>query len=237
MKAELKPFWLVLEQLLLRDWWGSELACRIFTGFVHQDRDGDYVADSGRPCLLDLDMGKKHWETDYTDAESSFDSSLIYEKKNSEWEEYLMLWKYSTHDRSSSNLRNEDEWSKEYCVRWALRKRIDIPWLEWAIEKGYLPANISGDVDIPRVNLNGKDEESGQIKTDNLLRLMSILVEMMVDPNKKKNFTNQTALKEYIAEHYEPHEERNKGLSKDSLNRTFSYMNKARKPNKIAPDD
>ena len=237
MKAEPKPFWLVLEQLLLRDWWDSELACRIFTGFVQKDIYGDYVADSGIPCIFDLNMGKEHWVTDSADAELGFNSSGIYEKKNPEWEKYLMRWKYSTHDRSSSNLRNEDEWNKEYCVRWALRKRINIPWLEWAIGEGYLPANISGDVDIPRVDLKGKDEESGQIKTDNLLRLMSILVEMMVDPNKKSTFTNQAAVKEYIAEQYEPYEEGNKGLSKDSLSRTFAAMNKVRKLNKVFPDD
>ncbi len=235
MKAESKYRWLFLEKFLLRDWWKHELACRIFTGCVHIDQWGEYVADSGELRIFDL-----NWEPnqEWFDSEPMFGGSLLTAKrKDREWRQLLVLWKFSTHDRSSSNLRNEDEWNKEYCIRWALSKKINIPWLEWAIEYGYLPANISGDVDIPRVNLKGKDEESGQIKTDNLLRLMSILVEMMVDPNKKKNFTNQTALKEYIAEHYEPHEERNKGLSKDSLNRTFSDMNKARKPNKIAPDD
>lgn len=237
MKAESNPWWIVLETLLLRDWWDSELACRIFTGFVQKDSDGDYVADAGRLCILDLDMGEEHWETDFDDAESSFNSSGIYEKKNSEWAQYLMLWKYSTHDRSSSNLRNEDEWSREYCVRWALRKRIDIPWLEWAIEKGYLPADIRDTVgnlgETPKVAV----KEAGQRKTENLYRLISILVEMMVNPDLKSQFHSQSDLKKEITENYEESEDRNTGLSVDSLNRTFAEMNKIRPPKEISPDD
>ena len=234
MTTETLPNWKILESLLKRDWWESELACRIFTGFVRYDYQGKGSSRTrlSGDCLLgisgeDFQNGKD----DISPGSPLF--SKIHEKL---WD-YQTLWKYAEHKKSPNNFRNEDEWSKEYCVSWALIKKIDIPWLDWAIGEGYLPANISGDVDIPRVDLKGKDEESGQIKTDNLLRLMSILVEMMVDPNKKSTFTNQAAVKEYIAEQYEPYEEGNKGLSKDSLSRTFAAMNKVRKPNKIFPDD
>ena len=52
MAAESGDRWTVLETLLLRDWWESELACRIFTGYVHCDEEGDYCVEASGSQLL-----------------------------------------------------------------------------------------------------------------------------------------------------------------------------------------
>ena len=142
MTAESGERWIILETLLLWDWWERPLACRIFTGFVHQDREGDYCDDAGRPCLFDIRTGEAIWGQTELD-----EGCMQYYVLEDQWRQYLNLWNRSMHDVEFIVFSNEDGggdcWSVEYCVRWALRKKIYIPWLEWAIEKGYLPAEMS----------------------------------------------------------------------------------------------
>jgi hypothetical protein len=135
MVAELGDRWTVLELLLLRDWWDSKLACRVFTGYVHRDEEGDYCAEAVGSRLLEIYDGKPHVWTEQADSTEDL------------WKVYVKEWRRSIHNPESLVFKNEDGggdcWSVEYCVRWALRKKIYVPWLEWAIEKGYLPAEMS----------------------------------------------------------------------------------------------
>ena len=96
MTTETLPNWKILESLLKRDWWESELACRIFTGFVRYDYQGKGSSRTrlSGDCLLgisgeDFQNGKddispgsplfsKIHEEHYRSAFKIFKDNLIY---------------------------------------------------------------------------------------------------------------------------------------------------------------
>ena len=61
------------------------------------------------------------------------------EKLKDRAKDYLKIWQAAKHEPDEdeyyrSSISNEF-YTKEYCVKWAQKKSIKIPWLDWAIEE------------------------------------------------------------------------------------------------------
>lgn len=217
MTTETLPNWKILESLLKRDWWESELACRIFTGFVRYDYQGKGSSRTrlSGDCLLgisgeDFQNGKD----DISPGSPLF--SKIHEKL---WD-YQTLWKYAEHKKSPNNFRNEDEWSKEYCVSWALIKKIDIPWLDWAIEKRYLPAEIREDKKTKKSDTPMSDREEMRWKV-----LAAVFFEMLTDSDQANHHFKDAAQLGKVIDATYGVQFPNKGLRSRTLETKFAKLN------------
>jgi hypothetical protein len=219
MTTETLPNWKILESLLKRDWWESELACRIFTGFVRYDYQGSSRTRFSGDCLLDISY--EDFQTGKVDISPG---SPLFLNIHEELRNYQNWWKYTEHDKSPNNFRNEDEWSKEYCVRWAFIKEIDIPWLDWAIDNGYLPAGIG---EAKKTKKSDAPMSNSSKEKENRLRLIGILAKMLLDKDVTKHlpFREQALLICYIVNNYGD-QRYNKGLAKGTLDGIFGAANK-----------
>ena len=123
-----------------------------------------------------------------------------------------------------------------YAIDWAASKRIQPTWLDEAREKDF-------PVDMPQSESKKEkpkeqeptQEELGEKKEENLLRLIGILKNMLADEDVIKDlkkdpsfFSKQKDLVQYISGLYgEDHP--NKGLEKTIVDKTFSSANKVLK--------
>jgi hypothetical protein len=108
--------YLELEKYLLQDWWSPIKAVILLAGF-DPDRSpltGD--REIANPRLLI--------------AGEMFCGTL-------EIWRILDIWEGSDHRSAEQRLTNGGiEYSSGYCIQWAIKKRINIPWLDWAVENG-----------------------------------------------------------------------------------------------------
>ena len=116
----------LLENWLLRDYWEPENACWVLLDAIRIEH-----------TLYRLRSGKKvsaHMPLDIHSINTA------YVKLQNSHKDLLGRWMASKHDYSFSD---SFLWERDYCIKWGLSKGVDLPWLEWAIEKGYLPAEMS----------------------------------------------------------------------------------------------
>jgi hypothetical protein len=178
------------------------------------------------------------------------------------WRSLKEIWESSTHDRSAINLHFDPQADdllvpRNYALQWAWQKHKGTDQLfegfreciryaleqQWITPQDYervpvvLPA---GETPKEPVKEKPKEqeptqEELGETKEENLLRLIGILKNMLADEDVIKDlkkdpsfFSKQKDLVQYISGLYgEDHP--NKGLEKTTVDETFSSANKVLK--------
>jgi len=218
--------------LLLQDFWSRDEACMIFTGYV-------WKGEGAGARLTDIETGEVIPEF----RDGGYSRSAEHEVINERYLEIQQVWDGSDHSYDSGIYRQNGRWNKYYILDWASTKApvIEIPWLDWAYEKGFL-----NEKDHQRMlDIKGKEvvavdtgKETRETKTENLLRLIGILKNMLADEKLIKDltrdptgFSKQKDLVQYISGLYaEDHP--NKGLQVSKLNEILSAANQVLKDDK-----
>ena len=207
--------YLELTEYLLKDYWSGEEACMIFAGFDPNKSSTDPSYESPKLLVNLLDGTSINGRNSGTEGDN-------YEKGKERFERLNRIWQASKHDYTNARdgLSLYRTFSIEYCIKWAISKRITIPWLEWAIENNYLTSEFINPQNIAPLD---NDTENSR-ERENRLRLIAYLIELLTDTDKKSSFSSQSQLRDYLIEHYGG--ETGKGISTTTLDRVFSQANK-----------
>lgn len=200
--------WNLLKDWLLRDWWSPIEACHIFALLVRTEKDGFY----GSRAILSEHRQRRDLE----------------EKLKDRAKDYLKIWQASKHEPDEdeyyqSSIFNEF-YTKEYCVKWAQKKSIKIPWLDWAIEEKLIILKDKQLKDLQDLEAATSDKQMGKKKEENLLRLIGRLISIVKD----KTGQSQKELIAYLhTEEIDIEKDglQNKGLSERSLKEVFAKAN------------
>ena len=200
--------WNLLKDWLLRDWWSPIEACHIFALLVRTEKDGFY----GSRAILSEHRQRRDLE----------------EKLKDRAKDYLKIWQASKHEPDEdeyyrSSIFNEF-YTKEYCVKWAQKKSIKIPWLDWAIEEKLIILKDKQLKDLQDLETATSDKQMGKKKEENLLRLIGRLISIVKD----KTGQSQKELIAYLhTEEIDIEKDglQNKGLSERSLKEVFAKAN------------
>ena len=210
--------WHLLKDWLRRDLWTKTQACYIYALLLRIEKGDPFEENHS----IEIKPILKEHRNDYER-----------ESRKVLAEEYIDLWDASIHmpndvDRGFATGILMKRYTKEYCVSWALKKSISLPWLDWAIE-------------TKLISLEGKDLQSlaptaeidsldtiGTKKETNLYRLISIMAELMVDTDSRSQFSSVSQLISYITEKYKDKEPEQSGLSKKSLDVVLKDARKVR---------
>ena len=200
--------WNLLKDWLLRDWWSPIEACHIFALLVRTEKDGFY----GSRAILSEHRQRRDLE----------------EKLKDRAKDYLKIWQASKHEPVEGeyyqpSIYNEF-YTKEYCVKWAQKKSIKIPWLDWAIEEKLIIFKDKQLKDLQDLEAAISDKQMGKKKEENLLRLIGRLISIVKD----KTGQSQKELIAYLhTEEIDIEKDglQNKGLSERSLKEVFAKAN------------
>ncbi|MDA9367195.1 hypothetical protein N9R40_00910 [bacterium] len=200
--------WNLLKDWLLRDWWSPIEACHIFALLVRTEKDGFY----GSRAILSEHRQRRDLE----------------EKLKDRAKDYLKIWQAAKHEPDEdeyyrSSISNEF-YTKEYCVKWAQKKSIKIPWLDWAIEEKLIILKDKQLKDLQDLEAAISDKQMGKKKEENLLRLIGRLISIVKD----KTGQSQKELIAYLhTEEIDIEKDglQNKGLSERSLKEVFAKAN------------
>ncbi|MDG1515745.1 MAG: hypothetical protein P8R41_08210 [Gammaproteobacteria bacterium] len=200
--------WNLLKDWLLRDWWSPIEACHIFALLVRTEKDGFY----GSRAILSEHRQRRDLE----------------EKLKDRAKDYLKIWQAAKHEPDEdeyyrSSISNEF-YTKEYCVKWAQKKSIKIPWLDWAIEEKLIILKDKQLKDLQDLETATSDKQMGKKKEENLLRLIGRLISIVKD----KTGQSQKELIAYLhTEEIDIEKDglQNKGLSERSLKEVFAKAN------------
>ena len=203
--------WEVMEKWLVLDWWRPSEACHIFAGIF------EIVLQNGE--ITEEQVNEEEYPGDLFDR-------LIRVNEITE------IWDRTPHAEYFYDLVDQDSgpWSftPEYCVKWALSKRIEIPWLDWAIEKNLIDLTEKPNTREYEVTSDTPGRALGEKKGKNILRLISILTERLVNPDMKSNFRSVAHLISEIIEKHQPEEPTNSGLSQRTLDSLLAEARKVR---------
>jgi len=213
--------WEVLEPWLMLDFWRPSEACHIFAGLI------EIPLHDGESKFKEIN------EEEYSD--DIFDRLL---RK----QEIELAWNRAIHNTDIKEEESNDyggSWlfPPEYCIKWALRKRIEIPWLDWAIKEDLV--NLK-ETPRPTINTPSVAQSEGTLgvkREKNILRLISILTERMVNPDMKSNFRSVAHLISDITEKHQQSEPPNSGLSKRTLDSLLAASRRVRPISESEPDD
>lgn len=200
--------WNLLKDWLLRDWWSPIEACHIFALLVRTEKDGFY----GSRAILSEHRQRRDLKEKFKDRA----------------EDYLKIWQAAKHEPDEdeyyrSSISNEF-YTKEYCVKWAQKKSIKIPWLDWAIEEKLIIFKDKQLKDLQDLEAAISDKQMGKKKEENLLRLIGRLISIVKD----KTGQSQKELIAYLhTEEIDIEKDglQNKGLSERSLKEVFAKAN------------
>jgi hypothetical protein len=211
--------------LLLQDWWSSDEACMIFTGYVWKGAGGR---------LTDIKTGEVIAEFRAGGHGRSAEHELI----NDRYIEICQVWDGSDHARDTGIYKSSQvtpKWNKYYILDWALTKApvIEIPWLDWAYEKGFLnqkDRQRMRDLLGAKVVAVDTGKELGEDELTNRNRLIAILKNMHLDPEvgKKWVFQNQESIADYIENNFNA-KYPGKKLTANGVKEIFALGNKALK--------
>jgi hypothetical protein len=208
--------WHLLKDWLLRDLWTKTQACYIYALLIRTEKGDPFDSDH----FIEIKTILNEHSNDYQR-----------ETREVLAEEYLELWNASLHKpgkKMNYTGRFEELYTKEYCVNWALKKSISLPWLDWAIETKLI--SLEGE-DLqsftPVVKIDPLDT-IGTRKETNLYRLISIMAELMVDADSRSQFSSVSQMISYITEKYKDKEPEQSGLSKKSLDVVLKDARKIR---------
>ena len=219
--SDVKEDWQLLVPELLKDWWHVNDAFWLFVG-CKPNTEGFTFIDirTGLP----INGGKYGSESERITAKRR---------------ELLDIWEGNSHPasegirRSSSLLSTSPQYCKHYFIYWASKiPLIQLDWLDWAVEQGYLNREELERVEYIALGRSTESETEqpaplGDRKEENLLRIIAILKWVLLDSELKKHFPfkSQAALTEWISNNFPSPVFAGKGLSSDSLGRTFSDAN------------
>ncbi len=216
-----KHDWQLLVPELLKDWWHVQDAFWLFVGCKPNTEGFTYIdIRTGLP----INGGRYGSESERITAKRR---------------ELLDIWEGNSHPasedirRSSSLLSPSRQYSKYYFIHWASKNPlIKLDWIDWAFEQGYLNKEEQERIESSALgrNIQTDDEQPaplGDRKEENLLRIIAILKWTLLDPELKNHFPfkSQAALADWICNNFLSSEFAGKGLSSDSLGRTFSDAN------------
>jgi hypothetical protein len=133
-----------LRRFMEMDVWSPEQAVNLFLGYysvgedIYSLRTGYEIGDecSLNSRLLD-DTSLNAFGVTFLDYRE--EKSRVYQEVGKKIYQYLELWNHCIHDEGASR---QSKYSKEYCIQWAVSKGIKIPWLQCAIENGFLPPDV-----------------------------------------------------------------------------------------------
>ena len=200
--------WNLLKDWLLRDWWSPIEACHIFASLMRTEKDGCY----GSRAILS--EHRQHRD--------------IVKKLEDRAEDYLKIWKASDHkpierEYYRSSISNEF-YTKEYCIKWAQKRRIEMPWLDWAIEEKFV--NLEAQQPVNQIDTKAMTSNESDETAENRLVLIALMAEMLRDKKVKPHlpFDNQTRLGDYIENNYrEKYPQR--GLSASKIKKILAKAN------------
>jgi len=189
---------------LLRDYWEPNTACWVLLNAHYADMDYLYELTSGK---------RLHYAAPFTSlSEQEADEQLEFRHRD-----LLGRWNSSHHDAS---YRKGSQYKRDYCIKWALSKKVDISWLEWAMGNGNVPADIreplrtkTDAITAPTVSKEGPSD----LELQNRLRLIGTMLDIFTNNNRNGGFASNNALITYINSHYE-----GMGLSESILKETFA---------------
>lgn len=202
--------WNLLEDWLLRDWWSPIEACHIFAGLVRTEKDGYY---GSRAILVEH---RRHHDPN------------LEKKLKERAEEYLKIWRASIHKPDEEEFyrsgRTNEFYTKEYCVKWAQKKMLKMPWLAWALEEQFI--NLEAQKPENQINPTPVTSYESDETAENRLVLIALMAEMLRDRKLKPHlpFDNQTRLGDYIENNYrEKYPQR--GLSASKIKKILAQAN------------
>jgi len=224
--------WDSLRLELKKDWWGDQEAMYICAGLI----------------VRDLYASVQHFTVIDAEARAKDNRNKIKNALREVQDNLFTLWRATDHNppnwgfddndvmRVVSNIRVE--WKKEYVLRWAQVKDIEIPWFDWAVEEGFIdPLDVTQGYSPHGVTDNGntganrmpENNEMGAKKEENLLRLIYIFKDLLLDKSIKKHlpFTDQEAIAEYIHNNFND-QFPVKGLSAKGVQATLADANKVK---------
>jgi len=211
-----KNRWNLLEDWLLRDWWSPAEACHIFAGLVRTEKDGYYA----RAILSEH---RRHPDPDLKD------------KMRDRAEGYFKIWHASIHkpDEEEYYLSGyiNELYTKEYCVKWAQKKMIKIPWLDWAIKEQFI--NLEAQKPEKQIDTKPVISYESDETAENRLVLIALMAAMLRDKKLKPHlpFDNQARLGDYIENNYKEKYPQ-KGLSASKIKKILAQANNALKNTK-----
>ena len=215
--------WEKLETELVKDFWGKSEACHIFAGLIRVVRRG-----SIKPSLQIVE------------------EKQTIRAKEREQDRIKEVWDGTDHKPKGREIRSNgftEEYSVAYCIRWAQKKRINIPWLNWAIKEGYIkaedlePENNNADADrVPGSDAAVTEEES-ENTVKNRLRLIGLMASMMQNKDKVgvMPFDNQDHLAKVIAKTYSDKYPMG-GLSASEIKKLLGKANRVLGNDKVGKD-
>lgn len=115
--------WEKLRLELMKGFWTDSQVCHIFAGLIEIAENGEYT------CVEIEEEGLKKTKQDVRDR-------------------LLGIWKVTEHLTEDLEYYAQgftNFWKTTYCVRWAKSKNIDIPWLDWAIDQGFISHEVKAD--------------------------------------------------------------------------------------------
>ena len=215
--------WEKLETELVKDFWGKSEACHIFAGLIRVVR-----RESIKPSLQIVE------------------EKQTIRAKEREQDRIKEVWDGTDHQPKGREIRSNgftEEYSVAYCIRWAQKKRINIPWLNWAIKEGYIkaedlePENNNADADrVPGSDAAVTEEES-ENTVKNRLRLIGLMASMMQNKDKVgvMPFDNQDHLAKVIAKTYSD-KYPNRGLAVGTVSKLLAKANNVLSEDKVDKD-
>lgn len=213
--------WETLETWLMLDFWRPSEACHIFAGLIEIP-----LHDGGSKSEL---LAKDEYSDDIFELEV---------RK----QEIGLIWERTNHPKHIGESRSYDvngDWllPPEYYVKWALLKRIEIPWLDWAIEENLIRLTETTTTENNPLDADPSIGAIGEKKEKNILRLISILTERLVNPDMKSNFRSVAHMISEITDQHQSTEPPNSGLSKRTLDSLLAEARKVRPISETEPDD
>ena len=193
----------LLENWLLRDYWEPENACWVLLDAIRIEH-----------TLYRLRSGKKisaHMPLDIHSINTA------YVKLQDSHKDLLGRWMASKHDYSFSD---SFLWERDYCIKWGLSKGVDIPWLDWAIEKRYLPAEIREDKKTKKSDTPMSDREEMRWKV-----LAAVFFEMLTDSDQANHHFKDAAQLGKVIDATYGVQFPNKGLRSRTLETKFAKLN------------
>ena len=215
--------WEKFETALVKDFWSESEACHIFAGLIRVVRRG-----SIKPSLQIVE------------------EKQTIRAKEREQDRIKEVWDGTDHKPKGREIRSNgftEEYSVAYCIRWAQKKRINIPWLNWAIKEGYIkaedlePENNNADADrVPGSDAAVTEEES-ENTVKNRLRLIGLMASMMQNKDKVgvMPFDNQDHLAKVIAKTYSD-KYPNRGLAVGTVSKLLAKANNVLSEDKVDKD-
>ena len=205
-----KNHWILLEDWLLRDWWSPIETCHIFALLVRTEKDGFY----GSRAIL-------------SEHRQHLDRNLR-KKLTDRAEDYLKIWKASKHEPDEGEYyrsgRYNEFYTKEYCVKWAQKKSIKMPWLDWALEEKFI--NLEAQKPENQINAKPVTSNESDETAENRLVLIALMAAMLRDKKLKPHlpFDNQARLGDYIENNYKEKYPQ-KGLSASKIKKILARAN------------